>query len=132
MTEQVDRSPGTRNKRTLPEPRSWIVNDPHHTKFGNDYGAVFTRAGLSENDTALSIAAQEQHHWVRDVRHRINDPERGLTTATVAANAGMTVDQLRRILRGEVHLTYADANLIALHTGGYVPAIRRTFPEAKR
>lgn len=130
MSEHADRSTGTRHKRTLPEPRSWIVNDPDRTKFGRGR-PVFNRAGLNDNDLALCLAAEKQHRFARDVRQRINDPARGLTTVTVATAAGMTVDQLRRILRGEVHLTYADANLIALHTGDHVPGIRRTDPRAQ-
>lgn len=131
MTQQADRPSRTRNKRTLPEPRSWVVNDPDHTKFGRGYPA-FNRAGLSDNDLALCLAAEKQHRFARAVRQRIKDPARGLTTATVAANAGMTIDQLRRILRGEVHLTLADATLIALHTGEHVPGIRHTDPRANQ
>ena len=130
MTAPADRNPGTRNKRTLPEPRSWVVNDPDHTKFGHGR-PVFNRAGLSDNDLALCLAAEKQHLFARDARRRINDPARGLTTASVAANAGMTVDQLRRILRGEVQLTVSDAYLIALHTGQHVPGIRHTDPRAQ-
>lgn len=117
-------TPSTRNKRTLPQPRHWIVNAPEHTKFGSDSFAVFSGRN-SENDRALAIAAQRQHHFAIAIRASIRDND--LTTQTVAAHAGLTIDQLRRILRGEVHLTLADYYLIAHSADVSVPGLREDF-----
>ena len=118
--------PSTRNKRTLPEPRHWLYNDPDHTKFGSEASAVFSGNG-NDHDRALAIAAQRQHQFARAIRARIRDTDNDLTTASVAANAGLTIDQLRRILRGEVHVTLSDYYLIAHHAGVSVPGLRADF-----
>ncbi len=72
------------------------------------------RAAQSTTDKALKTAAITQHEFAKAVRARKRRPPR-MTTDTLAAHANLTVDQLRRILRGETHMTLAHMHLIAAH-----------------
>ena len=105
---------GTRNRRNLPEPRSWIANKPGNGTFGRKKPVQWRRP-RSKSDHALVEAARIQHEFAKAIRARVR--ETGVTTDTVALKAGLTIGQLRRILRGEVHLTLADMRLIAIHAG---------------
>lgn len=105
---------GIRNRRTLPEPRSWIADIPGNGTFGRKKPVQWRRP-RSKSDRALVEAARIQHEFAKAVRAR--GRATGVTTDTVAEKAGLTIGQLRRILRGEVHLTLADMRLIAIHAG---------------
>lgn len=104
----------TRNRRTLPEPRSWVAEVTGNGTFGRKK-PVEWKPVRSRSDRALVDAARIQHEFAKAVRARLR--ETGVTTETVALKAGLTIGQLRRILRGEVHLTLADMRLIAIHAG---------------
>jgi ribosome-binding protein aMBF1 (putative translation factor) len=100
----------TRNRRTLPEPRSWVANVPNNGTFGRKKPVRWRRPS-AKGDKALVEAARIQHEFAKAIRARLR--ETGVSTETLANNAGLTIKQLRRILRGEVHLTLADMRLLA-------------------
>lgn len=104
-------------KRTLPEPRDWLATDDPRA-FGRNKPVRWQRP-RGKADRALVAAAITQHEFAKAVRAHLRGT--GTTTQTLADRAGLTIDQLRRILRGEVHLTLADMHLIAAHAGLRLP-----------
>ena len=94
----------------LPQPRDWLRDDPDHNRFGRNKPVRWKNA-RSKTDRALVAAAITQHEFARAVRRTRT------STETIAARSGLTIDQLRRILRGEAHLTLAQMHLIAAHAG---------------
>ena len=100
-------------KRTLPEPRSWLTPETPRRRFGTNKLAAFQQP-KGRTERALVSAAIAQHEFARSVRAELR--RSGVSTTTVAAQTGLTIDQLRRILRGEVHLTLSDMHLIQAYT----------------
>jgi hypothetical protein len=96
-------------KRTLPEPRSWLHDDTKPTDFGRS-NTVHWKTGTNPTERALIAAAKNQHDTALKVRTR--QKRLGKKTETLAAELGVTVDQLRRLLRGEAHLRLVDAYLL--------------------
>lgn len=99
-------------KRSLPEPRSWLHDDTKASAFGRP-GEVRWKTGANPTERALIAAAKQQHDTALQVRKL--QRQRGRSTETLAADLGITVDQLRRLLRGEAHLGLADAYLLIEH-----------------
>lgn len=99
-------------KRTLPEPRSWLHDDTKPNDFGRSEG-VRWKTGTTPTERALIAAAKNQHDTALKVRSR--QKRVGKKTEALAADLGVTVDQLRRLLRGEAHLRLVDAYLLMEH-----------------
>jgi hypothetical protein len=99
-------------KRTLPEPRSWLHEDTKPSEYGRS-DTVRWKTGVNPTERALIAAAKNQHDTALKVRTR--QKRFGKKTETLAADLGVTVDQLRRLLRGEAHLRLVDAYLLMEH-----------------
>jgi hypothetical protein len=99
-------------KRTLPEPRSWLHDDTKLSDFGRS-NTVRWKTGSTPAERALIAAAKNQHDTALKVRTR--QKRLGKKTDSLAADLGVTVDQLRRLLRGEAHLRLVDAYLLMEH-----------------
>lgn len=105
----------------LPQPRTWLRDDPDHNKFGRSK-PVRWKASRSKSDRALVAAAITQHEFAKAINATKT------SKVTIAAHTGITVDQVRRILRGEAHLTLAYMRLIAVHAGLDLNPSRPTDP----
>jgi hypothetical protein len=99
-------------KRTLPEPRSWLHDDTKPSDYGRSE-QVRWKTGANPTERALIAAAKNQHDTA--LRVRSLQKRRDKKTETLAADLGVTVDQLRRLLRGEAHLRLVDAYLLMEH-----------------
>lgn len=98
-------------KRILPEPRSWLSDGTDPSDFGRR--TVEWKQGTTRTERALIAAARQQHDSALTARTRLRD--QGHPAEALAADLGITVDQLRRLLRGEAHLNLADAYLLREH-----------------
>ena len=87
-----------------------MANVPGNGTFGRKKPVRWRRPS-AKGDRALVEAARIQHEFAKAIRARLR--ETGVSTETIAEDAGLTIKQLRRILRGEVHLTIADMRLLA-------------------
>lgn len=101
---------------SLPEPRDWLRDDPNHDQFGRAKPVRWKRA-RSKTDQALLTAAITQHEFAKAVKAHIRARQPRMTTTELARRTDLRIDQLRRVLRGETHLTLALMHLIATHAG---------------
>ncbi|GHJ60870.1 hypothetical protein NOK12_33880 [Nocardioides sp. OK12] len=100
----------------LPQPRDWLRDDPDHNLFGRNK-PVRWKSARSKSDRALVAAALTQHEFANALRAHLRNRRPPMTTSALAQHAGLTIDQLRRILRGETHMTLAHMQLLAAHAG---------------
>jgi hypothetical protein len=102
-------------RRTIREPRWWLADDPRHDKFGRIH---ITRPAWkphhSLHELAALQAAEQQHHFVRDIRAVLL--ARDKTTTQLAMFLGVTIDHVRRVMAGRYPMTLNDVHLM----GAYV------------
>ncbi|GAA1150780.1 hypothetical protein GCM10009606_31740 [Nocardioides aquiterrae] len=100
----------------LPQPRDWLRDDPDHNLFGRSK-PVRWKSARTKTDRALVAAAITQHEFAKALRAQLRSRRPPMTTLTLARHSGLTIDQLRRLLRGETHMTLAHMQLLAMHSG---------------
>lgn len=98
----------------MPQPRTWLADDPDHNLFGRNKPVRWQRPS-DPASRALVEAAVHQHEFAKAVRQALR--RSGMTTVSLANQAGLTIDQLRRLLRGEAPMTLPQMYLIARHAG---------------
>ena len=115
-------------KRTLPQPRSWVSHEAQR-KFG--------RADIPDDEwkrparsdpvgRGLLAAARSQHEFMRVIGSALKSSQ-SVTPDDLVQDLGVTVDQLRRLRRGESQLLLADMHTLAarlrisMYTGAFKP-----------
>lgn len=115
-------------KRTLPQPRSWLI-DKHQHEFGWSGQPVdHWRSATSTSEKAFRNAARAQHEFMVAIRVAIKADSTS-TTADLADDLGVTVDQLRRLMRGESQLLLVDMHRLAARLGIDIDTVVRQEPK---
>lgn len=105
-------------------PRRWLSDDQSWT----DHQPAW-QTGATVREQAQAEAAHRQHRIA--VAVRVEQARTGIQTAAIAKTVGLSVHQLRRMLRGEAHMP-TDVAEAVLRTFGYRTTfgIRRVGDEA--